>query len=63
VIARVPLASSLLSGRYDESTTFAADDHRTDSRRGEAFDVGETFAGVPFDLGLGAVRALARVVP
>ena len=48
IIARVPLASGLLSGRYDENTTFAADDHRTFNRHGEAFDVGETFAGVPF---------------
>ena len=63
IIARVPLASGLLSGRYDESTTFGADDHRTYNRHGEAFDVGETFAGVPYDLGLAAVRALAEVVP
>lgn len=63
IIARVPLASGLLSGRYDESTTFGADDHRTYNRHGEAFDVGETFSGVPFDLGLAAVRALAAVVP
>jgi aryl-alcohol dehydrogenase-like predicted oxidoreductase len=63
IIARVPLASGLLSGRYDESTTFAADDHRTYNRHGEAFDVGETFSGVPYDLGLAAVRALAAVVP
>jgi aryl-alcohol dehydrogenase-like predicted oxidoreductase len=63
VIARVPLASGLLSGRYDESTTFGADDHRTYNRHGEAFDVGETFSGVPFDLGLQAVRELAPAVP
>src|SRR6202034_4617690 len=43
IIARVPLASGLLSGRYDEHTQFAADDHRTYNRRGDAFDVGETF--------------------
>ena len=48
IIARVPLASGLLSGRYDENTAFAADDHRNFNRRGEAFDVGETFAGVPY---------------
>jgi aryl-alcohol dehydrogenase-like predicted oxidoreductase len=58
IIARVPLASGLLSGRYDEHTQFAADDHRTYNRHGEAFDVGETFAGVPFDTGLAAVREL-----
>jgi aryl-alcohol dehydrogenase-like predicted oxidoreductase len=63
IIARVPLASGLLSGRYDETTTFAADDHRTYNRHGEAFDVGETFSGVPYDVGLRAVRALAPAVP
>ena len=63
IIARVPLASGLLSGRYDEATTFAADDHRTYNRHGEAFDVGETFSGVPYDVGLAAVRELATVVP
>jgi aryl-alcohol dehydrogenase-like predicted oxidoreductase len=63
IIARVPLASGLLSGRYDEHTTFAADDHRNYNRHGEAFDVGETFSGVPFDVGLEAVRRLAAVVP
>jgi aryl-alcohol dehydrogenase-like predicted oxidoreductase len=63
IIARVPLASGLLSGRYDESTTFAADDHRTFNRHGEQFDVGETFSGVPYDVGLAAVRALGAVVP
>ncbi len=62
IIARVPLASGLLSGRYDESTVFAPDDHRTYNRRGEAFDVGETFAGVPFEVGLAAVRELAELV-
>src|SRR5215218_3625527 len=58
IIARVPLASGLLSGRYDENTTFAEDDHRTYNRHGEAFDVGETFSGVPYDVGLEAVRRL-----
>ncbi len=56
VLARVPLASGLLSGRYDVTTTFAADDHRSYNRHGEAFDVGETFAGVPFDVGVAASR-------
>ncbi|MGD0387298.1 MAG: aldo/keto reductase, partial [Solirubrobacteraceae bacterium] len=56
-------ASGLLSGRYDENTTFAAEDHRNYNRHGEAFDVGETFSGVPFDVGLEAVRRLAGVVP
>jgi aryl-alcohol dehydrogenase-like predicted oxidoreductase len=63
IIARVPLASGLLSGRYDESTTFAPDDHRTYNRNGEAFDIGETFAGVDFTVGLTAVRRLAPLVP
>ena len=60
IIARVPLASGLLSGRYDEHTVFASDDHRRYNRLGEAFDVGETFSGVPYDVGLAAVRELAR---
>jgi aryl-alcohol dehydrogenase-like predicted oxidoreductase len=63
IIARVPLASGLLSGRYDHDTAFAADDHRTFNRKGEAFDVGETFSGVDFDEGVDAARefsALAR---
>ncbi|MFY1649654.1 aldo/keto reductase [Solwaraspora sp. WMMB762] len=63
IIARVPLASGLLSGRYDENTSFAADDHRTFNRDGSAFDVGETFSGVDFHTGLAAVRRLAPLVP
>ncbi|NUR61150.1 MAG: aldo/keto reductase [Catenulispora sp.] len=63
IIARVPLASGLLSGRYDEHTTFAPDDHRTYNRHGEAFDVGETFSGVPYNIGLQAVRRLAPLTP
>jgi aryl-alcohol dehydrogenase-like predicted oxidoreductase len=63
IIARVPLASGLLSGRYDEHTAFADDDHRNYNRAGQAFDVGETFAGVPFEVGLAAVRELRGVVP
>jgi aryl-alcohol dehydrogenase-like predicted oxidoreductase len=63
IIARVPLASGLLSGRYDSHTTFAADDHRNFNRRGEAFDVGETFSGVDFEVGLEAVRRLRPLVP
>jgi aryl-alcohol dehydrogenase-like predicted oxidoreductase len=54
IIARVPLASGLLSGKYDEKTTFAQDDHRNYNRDGSAFDVGETFSGVPYDVGLKA---------
>jgi len=54
IIARVPLASGLLSGRYTTETTFAENDHRTYNRRGEAFDVGETFSGVDFEAGVAA---------
>ena len=57
------LASGLLSGRYDATTTFPADDHRTYNRHGEAFDVGETFSGVPYDVGLAAVAELRGIVP
>ncbi len=63
IIARVPLASGLLSGKYDETTTFAANDHRTFNRNGEAFDVGETFSGVPFDVGVAAAREIAELTP
>ncbi len=62
IIARVPLASGLLSGKYDEHTRFAEDDHRNYNRSGEAFDVGETFSGVPFEAGLAAVRELRELV-
>ena len=61
IIARVPLASGLLSGKYDEDTTFAADDHRTYNRGGDAFDVGETFAGVPFEVGVRAARSVTEL--
>lgn len=63
VIVRVPLASGLLSGRYTAATTFAPDDHRSYNRQGEAFDVGETFAGVPYEVGLEAVERLRPLVP
>jgi aryl-alcohol dehydrogenase-like predicted oxidoreductase len=63
IIARVPLASGLLSGKYDESTVFAADDHRSYNRHGEAFDVGETFSGVPYDIGVEAARGVAALTP
>ncbi|MDA8062618.1 MAG: aldo/keto reductase [Actinomycetota bacterium] len=59
VLARVPLASGLLSGRYDEATTFDPSDHRSYNRHGEAFDVGETFSGVPYEAGVAAARRLA----
>ncbi|CAA9309439.1 MAG: Putative oxidoreducatse SCO7286 [uncultured Frankineae bacterium] len=63
IIARVPLASGLLSGKYDESTTFGEDDHRTYNRSGEAFDIGETFSGVPYDVGVAAAREVAASTP
>lgn len=63
VIARVPLASGLLTGKMTAASTFAPDDHRSFNREGAAFDKGETFAGVPFDVALEAVEALRPLVP
>ena len=63
IIARVPLASGLLSGKITRDTHFASDDHRNFNRHGEAFDVGETFAGVPFEVGLQAVEEVRKLVP
>ena len=63
VIARVPLASGLLTGKMTAASTFAADDHRSFNRNGEAFDKGETFSGVPFDVALQAVEELRPLVP
>ena len=62
IIARVPLASGLLSGKYDLDTTFAADDHRTYNRDGSAFDVGETFSGVDYATGVEAAREFSGLV-
>jgi aryl-alcohol dehydrogenase-like predicted oxidoreductase len=62
IIARVPLASGLLSGRYTESTQFAENDHRSFNRRGESFDVGETFSGVDFETGVAAAKEFSRLV-
>ncbi len=62
IIARVPLASGLLSGRYRSDTQFAADDHRNYNRDGSAFDVGETFSGVDFETGVQASREFAALV-
>ena len=62
IIARVPLASGLLSGKYDRDTTFAADDHRTYNRHGSAFDVGETFSGVDYETGVEAAREFSALV-
>ena len=63
VIARVPLASGLLTGKYDETTQFSTDDHRNFNRDGQAFDVGETFSGVPFEVGVRAAREVAEWTP
>ena len=63
VIARVPLASGLLTGKFTADMHFAADDHREFNRHGEEFDVGETFAGVDFEAGVEAVEELRPLVP
>lgn len=63
VIARVPLASGLLTGKMRRDTQFAADDHRQFNRHGESFDRGETFSGVDYETGLQAVEALKAIVP
>ena len=63
VLARVPLASGLLTGKMRANTKFEEDDHRNYNRDGQAFDVGETFAGVPYDVGLAAVEELRAMVP
>lgn len=63
VIARVPLASGILTGKMTEDTSFPADDHRSFNRDGEAFDVGETFAGVPFEVALAAMDQIRPLVP
>lgn len=63
LIVRLPLASGLLSGRMTAQTTFAPDDHRNFNRDGQAFNVGETFAGLPFEKGVEAVAAVRRLVP
>ena len=63
IIARVPLASGLLSGRYTHETTFGPDDHRSYNRHGEAFDAGETFSGVDYGTGVEAAREFAALVP
>ncbi len=63
IIARVPLASGLLTGKFSASTDFGKDDHRTFNRNGEAFDKGETFSGVDYIKGLEAVEAIKKVFP
>lgn len=63
IIARVPLASGLLTGKYSEATTFGANDHRTFNRNGEAFDKGETFSGIDYIKGLMAVARIKNIFP
>ncbi|HTX90997.1 MAG TPA: aldo/keto reductase [Anaerolineales bacterium] len=63
ILARVPLASGLLTGKLTRASTFAPDDHRAFNRRGEAFDRGETFSGLDYETGLEAVEALRPLVP
>jgi aryl-alcohol dehydrogenase-like predicted oxidoreductase len=62
IIARVPLASGLLTGKYDGATTFAPNDHRSYNRDGSAFDVGETFSGVDYETGVAAADDFAALV-
>jgi aryl-alcohol dehydrogenase-like predicted oxidoreductase len=63
ILARVPLASGLLTGKMTRQTSFAADDHRNFNRHGESFDMGETFSGVDYETGLDAVDELKALVP
>jgi aryl-alcohol dehydrogenase-like predicted oxidoreductase len=63
ILARVPLASGLLTGTYNAATTFGKEDHRTFNRHGEAFDKGETFSGIDYDKGLEAVEELKKLFP
>lgn len=63
VIVRVPLASGLLTGKMNSHTTFAADDHRAFNRNGEAFDKGETFSGVPYDVALEVIEEIRKILP
>ena len=62
IIVRVPLASGLLTGKFDHNSKFAVNDHRLYNREGQAFDVGETFAGVNFKTGLKAVERLRKII-
>jgi aryl-alcohol dehydrogenase-like predicted oxidoreductase len=63
ILARVPLASGMLSGKLTRTSTFAKDDHRNFNRQGEAFDRGETFSGVDYETGLRLVEQLKTLVP
>jgi aryl-alcohol dehydrogenase-like predicted oxidoreductase len=63
IIVRVPLASGMLSGTFNKSTSFTEGDHRTFNRNGEAFDKGETFSGIDYETGLNAVEELKSIFP
>jgi len=63
ILARVPLASGLLTGKLRKDSQFSPEDHRNFNRKGEAFDVGETFSGVDYEAALDAVEQLRRLVP
>jgi len=63
ILARVPLASGLLTGKFSKSSQFSKDDHRLFNRHGEAFDVGETFSGVNYGVALDAVEDIRKLVP
>lgn len=63
ILARVPLASGMLSGKLTRESTFPADDHRNFNRHGEMFDVGETFSGVDYEVGLDAVEKIRQLLP
>jgi aryl-alcohol dehydrogenase-like predicted oxidoreductase len=63
ILARVPLASGLLTGKMDRNSVFEANDHRNYNRHGESFDVGETFSGVDYETGLNAVEEIRALVP
>jgi aryl-alcohol dehydrogenase-like predicted oxidoreductase len=63
ILARVPLASGMLTGKFSRETSFAPEDHRNYNRYGQSFDQGETFSGVDFETGLEAVEEIRRIVP
>ena len=63
ILARVPLASGMLTGKLRRDSQFAADDHRNFNRHGEMFDVGETFSGVDYEMGLAAAEELRALLP
>ena len=63
LIVRLPLASGLLAGKFDKGTRFAPEDHRSYNRDGDSFNVGETFAGLPFEKGVELADALRPMVP